>query len=223
MKKLLTLFFALTCATSIFAHDCKIKGIYYNLDKKNLTAEVTNETGKWNAKSYSGDVVIPRIVTYKNIKYSVKTIGKSAFEYCEGLTSVTIPNSVTTIGDYAFAGCSGLTSITIPNSVITIGRGAFSDCSSLTSVTIPNSVTSIGNNAFYCPNCSWTSPVYNAHCFVYLPTSYYGAYTIPNGITQIVGGAFSGCTNLSKIVIMNPKTGIAEGAFSDCPGSTIIV
>ncbi len=42
---------------------------------------------------------------------SVTSIGNSAFIYCEGLTSVTIPNSVTSIGNSAFFGCKGLSSI----------------------------------------------------------------------------------------------------------------
>ena len=56
-------------------------------------------------------VVIPSSVTNNGTTYSVTSIGEWAFENCNGLTSVTIPNSVTSIGYMAFAGCSGLTSI----------------------------------------------------------------------------------------------------------------
>jgi hypothetical protein len=45
-----------------------------------------------------------------------------------------IPNSVTSIYDYAFDYCNGLTDITIPNSVTSIGNGAFYSCSRLTSI-----------------------------------------------------------------------------------------
>ena len=45
------------------------------------------------------------------IPNSVTSIGKYAFYYCSGLTSVTIPNSVTSIGEHAFANCSGLTKL----------------------------------------------------------------------------------------------------------------
>lgn len=62
---------------------------------------------------------------------SVTSIGNGAFFYCNGLTSITIPNSVTSIGNYAFKTCESLTSITIPNSVTSIGMSAFDYCSKL--------------------------------------------------------------------------------------------
>ena len=46
------------------------------------------------------------------IKEGTRLIGWYAFDYCSGLTSITIPNSVTSIGDFAFRGCSRLKSIT---------------------------------------------------------------------------------------------------------------
>ena len=38
-------------------------------------------------------------------------IGRYAFAYCTGLTSITIPNSVTSIGYCSFAYCTGLTKV----------------------------------------------------------------------------------------------------------------
>ena len=155
------------------------------------------------------------------IPNSVTEIGRYAFRYCSGLTSITIPNSVTSIGDWAFCNCSGLTSITIPESVTSIGYWAFQGCSGLTSITIPNSVTSIGDYAFY--DCSGlVCPVYNAHCFAYMPTSYKGAYIIPEGIKQIAGGAFYYCSSLTSITIPNSVTSIGYQAFYDCFSLTSI-
>ena len=154
-------------------------------------------------------------LTSITIPNSVTSIGNWAFEDCSSLESVTIGNSVTSIGERAFEACSSLTSITIPNSVTSIGSGAFQYCSSLSSITIPNSVTSIGSSAFN--GCSsLTAPVYNAHCFAYMPTSFEGAYTIPDGIKQIAGGAFSGCSSLSSITIPESVTSIGGAAFSNC-------
>ncbi len=66
------------------------------------------------------------------------SIGESAFEYCNGLTSITIPNSVTSIGNCAFYCCDKLVSLTIGNSVKSIGAQAFNNLGHphLTSMTI---------------------------------------------------------------------------------------
>ena len=135
--------------------------------------------------------------------------------------SYTIPNSVTSIGDKAFSGCTGLTAVTIPNSVTSIGDQAFYWCRGLTSVTIPNSVTSIGDRAFdWCDGL--TFPVYNAHVFAFMPTTYSGAYTIPDGIESIAGSAFYGCFRLTSVTIPNSVTSIGEDAFSGCRGLTSV-
>ena len=107
------------------------------------------------------------------------TIGSSAFENCDSLTSVTIPDSVTTIGDWAFYDCDSLTSVTIPDSVTTIGDYAFNWCPSLTSITIPDSVTTIGDWAF--SGCTSLTSV-----------------TIGDSVTTIGGGAFASCHSLAE-------------------------
>ena len=162
--------------SNAFAQTVEIDGIAYNLSL-NLTASVTSKNSY-----YSGDITIPSTVTYNGINYSVTSIGDEAFEYCRGLTSITIPNSVTSIGDYVFYGCRGLTSITIPNSVTSIGNFAFGSCSGLTSVTIPNSVTSIGTSAF--ENCRGLTSI-----------------TIPNSVTSIGNSAFGFCVGLTSIIV----------------------
>ena len=91
------------------------------------------------------------IIGCKNtvIPNSVTSIGSEAFQYCEGLCSITIPNSVASIGLRAFLG-TGLTSITIPNSVTSIGSQAFDFCYSITFITFKGSTPpEVGNHAFY--------------------------------------------------------------------------
>ncbi len=118
---------------------------------------------------------------------TVTSIGIWAFDWCESLTSVTIPNSVTSIGQEAFRLCSSLTSIRIPDSVTSIGEHAFSQCSNLTNITIPNSVTNIGDAAFaYCRSLA--------------------SVTIPDSVTSIGGNAFSGCTSLKSINVVDANT-----------------
>lgn len=193
--------------------------------------------------SYSGSLVIPEKLYSRYGTFTITGIYASAFENCDDLTSVTIPNSITSIGNFAFSSCSGLTSITIPNSVKSIGDNAFSSCTGLTSITIPNSVTSIGNNAFdYCKNLtSVTIPnsVTTIGDYAFWVCESLKSITIPNSVTSIgdcsfdncesltsvnignsittiMGGAFGGCKNLTSVKIGNSVTTIKCGAFSGC-------
>ena len=126
------------------AVEAEIDGLWYELVSKAKEAKVI----KYKDTAYSGSIVIPALVEYEGVAYSVTTIGEYAFDYCKSLTSIAIPSSVTSIGRYAFSGCTSLTSVTIPSSVTSIESGTFFGCTGLTSVTIPSSVTSIGNLAF---------------------------------------------------------------------------
>ena len=62
---------------------------------------------------------------------------------------------VTAIGDYAFEDCDVIISVKIPDTVKKIGNGAFRECDSIKKITIPASVTELGTTAFsYCDNLS---------------------------------------------------------------------
>lgn len=96
--------------TPVSAYDFEVDGIYYDVvSLSDLTCKVTSGDNK-----YTGDVVIPSTVSYKNKTFAVTSIGR-ALENNSNLTSVTIGNSVTSIGSYAFSGCSSLISITSLN------------------------------------------------------------------------------------------------------------
>jgi len=196
MRKLFTLLLAVAASigTMFAGNEVQIGDLYYYLDATSQTAEVIRSS----SDEYSGDIIIPSSVTYNSVSYSVTSIGRAAFRYYSGLTSVTIPNSVTSIGIWAFRDCTGLTSVTIPNSVTSIGEMAFYNCTGL------------------------TSPVYNTHVFAYMPTSYSGAYTIPDGIESIAGDAFYECSGLTSVTIPNSVTSIGSSAFYECSGLTSI-
>ena len=197
MKKLYTLFLLMLMPIMAFADAIEINGLYYNLITKDNVAELTS-----NPSKYTGNVVIPEIVSYNGVDYNVKSIGEKAFQHCTGLTSVSIPNSVTVIDEYAFGWCSSLTSIDIPNSVTKIGEEAFV-CSGLTSITIPNSVKTIGLQAFY--GCGALSSI-----------------VIPNSVTSLGGGSFRYCSNLTSVTISNSLSVIDSYTFAGCSSLTSV-
>ena len=213
IRPTLLLVLLLFSTSSALAYDCKVDGIYYDLNKTDKTASVTKGI---YIGIYSGNIIIPETIAYNNATYSVTSIGESAFYCCTGLTSVTIPNSVTSIASVrngAFSGCSGLTSVVVDkNNVKYDSRdncNAIIETSTNTLVAgckntiIPNSVTSIGENAFY--GCSGLTSV-----------------TIPNSVTSIGDCAFSYCKGLTSVAIPNSVTSIGSGAFSWCSGLTSV-
>ncbi|WP_081365873.1 leucine-rich repeat domain-containing protein, partial [Flavobacterium psychrophilum] len=177
-------------------------GIAQDFTANRINYTITSSTAPFTVKvarnaNFTGAAEIPETVAYNSENYAVTAIGESAFEHCNNLTSVTIPNSATTIGKDSFVGCSGLISVTIPNSVTDIENGAFLRCSGLTSITIPNSVTVIRRGIF--AGCSGLISV-----------------TIPNSVTAIENFAFFGCFGLTSVTIPNSVTAIEERAFADC-------
>ena len=213
-------------------------GVKYSKDWKRLLKAPSGLKGEYSIRKGvevigNGAFAFCNSLTIINIPNSVTTIGESAFLGCESLTNINIPNSVTTIGKSAFGWCKSLTNINIPNSVTIIGDRAFWGCDFLTCITIPSSVVTIIGNPFY----NWHGDLYNeSKAFIYEDHVLFNKsktaliaykaketnYTIPNSVTTIGEGAFSGCDSLTSINIPNSVTTIGEDAFSDCISLTSI-
>lgn len=218
LKCIILAILSLICITAN-AYDCKVNGIYYNLDETTKTASVTNNSPSF-VDAYSGTVTIPSNITHNRSTYSVTSIGSSAFSYCEDLTSVTIPNSVTKIGSSAFRECLLLESINIPNSVTIIDSYSFLNCYSLTSITIPNSVTDIGSNSFAgcqsLTSITIPSSVTSIKDYAFKGCSSLTSVTIPNSVTRIENSAFYGCEGLTSVTIPDSLTTIEDNTFENC-------
>ena len=135
------------------------------------------------------------ITSFDELVYftGLTSIDERAFENCNDLSSITLPESVIEIGDYAFSYCRNLVNISIPNSVTRIGKGAFSTCDSLKEIIIPNGVTSIEERTF--ETCNSLSSI-----------------TLGNSISTIGSFAFNGC-GFSSITIPDSVTSIGKSAF----------
>lgn len=137
------------------------------------------------------------------------------------ITSVVVSPGVTSIGNLAFTRFSKLIHVDIADSVVSIGEGVFSDCSSLTDITVPQSVTYIGVNAFdSCTNLSSitlsTNNITSIRSHTFSGCSELSSIVIPDGVTSIQSGAFFNCTKLTSITIPGSVTSIGSNVFDGC-------
>lgn len=146
-------------------------------------------------------------------------IGKSAFENCSSLKSITIPSSVEKMGDYCFMGCrleevsfqensnlrqmgmacfaecSHLKEINLPD-VNKISAECFAECESLESFNIPSSVEQINVGGFF--KC------HQLRCVNFDENS---------ELSVIKRDAFKYCGSLSKMDIPSSIKKIEKDAF----------
>ncbi len=197
----------------------KIGGIRYSIS--NGVAIVENQ-----ADNLSGVVNIPSKIIYKDNEYPVKNIGFGAFDGCEKITSIKIPESVSNIGSKAFRNCTGLIGITIPDTVTGISDNAFYGCSSLKSIEIPNSVTFIGDYAFSgCSNLKYNikdglkylGNIDNEYLYLAgVQDQSIITATINENCKFIGSEAFKDCNSLESITIPNGVTRIDSNSFENC-------
>ena len=130
-------------SVSVSAYDFEIDGLYYNvLSIDDLTVEVTSGENK-----YSGNIVVPSQISFKDRIFKVIRIGYRAFYQCQ-IQSISLPESIREIYSYAFSECYQLQGITFPGSLELIGGDAFSHCRQLQSIIIPSNVNYIGSYCF---------------------------------------------------------------------------
>lgn len=87
------------------------------------------------------------VVTEKMLS-GITSIGKCAFEWCQSLTSVTIPSEITSINDSAFAFCTNLENVTIKGNT-SIGDTVFNSCTGLSSLTMLSTTPPSAGNAVF--------------------------------------------------------------------------
>ena len=182
-------------STKSLAYDVVVENedgvrIYYNYINNGTELEVARS-------AYTGDVVIPEIVTILNRTRKVTSIGEKAFYDCKKLTSVTIPGSVTSIDEDAFLDCNGLKKVIVKDIAVWCNISFSSSWSNplsfaehlyvdedteITDLVIPDGVMSINKYAFY--NCRNLTSV-----------------TIPSSVASIGGDAFKGCESLTRVIV----------------------
>lgn len=143
----------------------------------------------------------------------VKTINDYAFEKCEALTYVKLPDSLLAIGESAFDGCTSLSEITIPNAVTDIGSFCFYD-TQISRLSIPANVQNIGYkiatniaaDGYSVDTLNQTFVVVNGVLFtkdmsalIAYPDGKQGSYVVPAQVQTIAPYAFFLCDGVTDI------------------------
>ena len=165
-----------------------------------------------NVYSDSEAEPVPNLTTIDLSNTKVISIGESAFNSCNKLTSITLPGTLQTIGNGAFQWCSSLTSFSVPSSVTSIGSDVFYQCS------IPTFTFEASNTAITCRSAITCSNLNMYRNITFDGGSFYGITTLTIGtnVTSI-GTMFSDFSGLTSVTVrwLSSPIAIAEGAFHE--------
>ena len=142
---------------------------------------------------------------------SVEEIGDYCFRYT-AIKTLTIPKTLKKMGVCLFYDLDTLTHVTIEDGVTEISNQAFAHCSSLEEVTIPDSVTSIESNAFFGTKLQqYDDALYIGEKLLLCTAD--GSYSVKEGTRFIANGAFKE-SSVTHINLPESITSIGQGAFS---------
>ena len=153
------------------------------------------------------------------VEPGIINLPNNAFQDCEFLTEVILPDGFTLIGSFAFHNCNSLGTVQLPATLGHIGQHAFSN-SGITGITIPGSVERIGTSAF--DNCEKLLRVTVEEGVTYIGASaFHGCkklaeITLPDSLKIIENKAFESCSSLQSIVLPQHVTVISAQAFQGC-------
>ncbi len=150
-----------------------------------------------------------RVLTNVVIPEGVTRIERWTF-YSSRIQSIVLPESLESIGAMAFGYCEYLQSFHIPKNVSLIEERAFDPCSGLTSLTID------AENEHYIMEDDVLYSKDKKTLIRHAPYKLSNYYNLPEGVTGIYPGAFSGCKNLVYVRMPESVKKIGHHAFFRC-------
>lgn len=164
------------------------------------TGDMNTDYG--SAWYYCRDLVVSAI-----IEDGISSIDNYAFENCQRMKNISIPNSVTAIYDYAFCYCTALTSVTIPANVDYIGNGVFYHCLNIADITVDK------KNEYYLTDEYGVLYTADYTGLVSAPKKLSGEYVVNEATAEICDYAFMGCSELTEIILPEGLIHIGYYAF----------
>ena len=227
MKQLRLLFvslMALLSAITVYAEDVTIDGINYRLNGEMQTARVMPSSDY----SYAGAVNIPPSVTWGGVTYRVNCIGSDAFNNCQNLTAITLPNTIDSILTWAFR-LTPIESLVVPANTIYIGTEIVAHCPNLKSLKVAdgnpvydsrdncNAIIITRNNTLIVSCCTTVIPNTVTDIGDVAFNGYQGTeLVIPEGVERIYYGAFCYSESLTKITLPSTLVYIGNNALAGC-------
>ncbi len=252
MKKLFLFITALCCATMVnaayYSGSCG-KHLTWHVNTNDYILHIEGTGPMYNNSDDAFDSWekiqidetewLSDLITRVDISEGATTIGSYVFASMKNLEKVIFPSTLDTIGFHAFSDCKKLANLSLPLNLRYIGGNAFANCTSITYVYLPASVTKIGYYAFNdCTGISYfqvgsDNTAYSSindalftkdgkTMIQYPAARTNNSYVIPNGTTNLEGGAFSSCNNLQSITFPASMADIENFAVDDCSGLTSI-
>ena len=234
MRRILILALNFILSLSLFAYDFQIGDLCYSI------TSITERTVSVEASSTSlnGDVVIPSVVNYNDVDFTVTYIASNGFAYCHNITSFTIPNTVMGIGYEGFGWCWYLKTIILdnPRSSFSVGSDAFdydwrafktvriinidekellnNGAGLLSSYSLPTHDLYINDNKVIDYEVADGVETIN-NCF--RNCNSIETLSMPNSVRTIVSSACYSCTALKTITLSSKLESIGYNAFAECP------
>ncbi len=207
---------------------------------KNVT--VPSSMQQFNAGVFENCTALEEIT----LPDTMSVIMPYCFRNCTSLTRMVYPKGVDGIGYEAFAGCTSLKEIVLHDGIIEIFQRAFMDCTSLTEITLPAYCYTIDEMDGIFRGCTSLENIYvpeenQLYCSVdgilfgkywdgsgleeviaYPPGRKDTSFTVPDGITYIMGSAFQS-SQLEHIVLPASVYDIGGGAFRNSKLKSIVI
>lgn len=174
-------------------------GVEYSDDRKTLIKCPTSLGGSYT--------VLP----------NTAIIGEKAFEGCEQIENVILPESILEIRQRSFHKCKILKSITFPKNVEHVGRWAYYSCDNLSEVIIRSKDIEIINDAFL--GCKGIRKIVIPSGIIikdHFDHDELKEVALLDGSTSIEEDMFEYCEALTTLIIPSSVNEIQSGAFSDC-------
>ena len=196
---------------------------YEVISETDKTAELTGYSGN------GGDVVIPSDIN----GYTVISLGETAFEEADTITSLTLPDSIQEVSPVALVGCTSATQFIVSanSQYFSTSDGVLFDkdktqlikypCGKEDSTyTVPGTVSVIGPMAFaLCGYLTEVTLPVNLEQIIDYAFAYcqsLESITIPNSVVYLGSYAFNYCSSLASVTLSESMQSIGENTFEGC-------